>query len=454
MNTSDILKTHTHNTPRKVLILAYDFPPYVSVGGLRPYNWYLKFQELGFEPIIITRQWSNQFGNELDYISKSATTNTLYETTELGTIIRTPYTPNIANLLMLKHGEKRFRLVRKAFSALLEIAQYYLPVGTKRPIYTEANNYLKNNEVHAIIATGDPFVLFHYAKILSRKYNVKWIADYRDLWSIGIDNRKHTALTKLMTPIERRTVKSATVVTTVSNFLVNQLKSKLQAARIELVRNGYDQKLLTIQNAVTHDSGLHIGFAGSIYDWHPLDLVLQTCEQLRIAHPEIDIHFHFYGVNSQVDLRERLNQIYPSGAHLCSIFPKLENLELANNLKAHHLFLLFNDYAFCGTKIFDYLALRRPILFCFSDDEQATILKKTHFLVDYPESADTKPQIQIIQETNAGHVVSDSKELYQLLLQMHHELTATGELKLNASGIEAYARFEQTKILSSILDTL
>jgi len=28
------------STSKKVLILAYDFPPYVSVGGMRPYNWY------------------------------------------------------------------------------------------------------------------------------------------------------------------------------------------------------------------------------------------------------------------------------------------------------------------------------------------------------------------------------------------------------------------------------
>ncbi|MDY0217231.1 MAG: hypothetical protein RBS19_09780 [Bacteroidales bacterium] len=35
----------------KVLILAYDFPLYVSVGGLRPYSWYKNFHE--FEYFII-----------------------------------------------------------------------------------------------------------------------------------------------------------------------------------------------------------------------------------------------------------------------------------------------------------------------------------------------------------------------------------------------------------------
>ncbi len=32
---------------KRLLILAYDFPPYVSVGGLRPYAWYKYLKEFG-----------------------------------------------------------------------------------------------------------------------------------------------------------------------------------------------------------------------------------------------------------------------------------------------------------------------------------------------------------------------------------------------------------------------
>jgi hypothetical protein len=45
---------------KKLLILAYDFPPYVSVGGLRPYNWFKYLKEFGVEPIVVTRQWGNE----------------------------------------------------------------------------------------------------------------------------------------------------------------------------------------------------------------------------------------------------------------------------------------------------------------------------------------------------------------------------------------------------------
>ena len=51
---------------KKVLILAYDFPPYVSVGGMRPYNWYRYLKEFDVEPVVITRQWENKHGNQLD----------------------------------------------------------------------------------------------------------------------------------------------------------------------------------------------------------------------------------------------------------------------------------------------------------------------------------------------------------------------------------------------------
>ena len=54
---------------KRVLILAYDFPPYVSVGGLRPYAWYKYLRECGVYPVVITRQWANRYGNALDYIA-------------------------------------------------------------------------------------------------------------------------------------------------------------------------------------------------------------------------------------------------------------------------------------------------------------------------------------------------------------------------------------------------
>nr|MBP7389342.1 hypothetical protein [Chitinophagales bacterium] len=72
-----------------VLILAYDFPPYVSVGGLRPHSWLKYFNEFGVYPIVVTRQWNNAYKNGLDYVAPGFSDNTVTEKNDKGTTIRT-----------------------------------------------------------------------------------------------------------------------------------------------------------------------------------------------------------------------------------------------------------------------------------------------------------------------------------------------------------------------------
>ena len=67
---------------KKILILAYDFPPYISAGSLRPYSWYESLHEFGVYPVVITRQWDNKYGNHLDYVAHSGSAQTIIEENE------------------------------------------------------------------------------------------------------------------------------------------------------------------------------------------------------------------------------------------------------------------------------------------------------------------------------------------------------------------------------------
>src|ERR1700752_4271608 len=204
---------------KKVLILAYDFPPYVSVGGLRPYCWFKYLKEFGIHPIVVTRQWENKHGNHLDYISAGSSNESIIEESQYGTVVSAPYHPNLANKIMLKYGNTKFKLLRKIISAYYEFTQFIFPVGPKASIYFAANEYLKKNSVDAIIATGDPFVLFKYASQLGRKYNVPWIADYRDPWSQNLNIQKNVFLKQWHSFFEKKYLSSVYAITTVSNFL-------------------------------------------------------------------------------------------------------------------------------------------------------------------------------------------------------------------------------------------
>ena len=81
---------------------------------------------------------------------------------------------------------------------------------------------MKNNTVDAIIATGDPFVLFKYASSLSKKFNIPWIADYRDPWT-GNKNRSEMFFDNYW---ERRFLANVTAMTTVSEFLKKKNRRK------------------------------------------------------------------------------------------------------------------------------------------------------------------------------------------------------------------------------------
>ncbi len=265
---------------KKVLILAYDFPPYVSVGGLRPKAWFDHLKKLGIEPIVVTRQWENQYGNHLDYVVPSTSKVRKTEIADEGTIIRTPYKPNLSNLLLTKYGDSKFRLIRKGITGLYELAQYFLPIGTKRELYSAARDYMSKNKVDCVLATGDPFVLFHYANKLSSEFNTPWIADYRDPWSHEFENSGSFFQKKWSRYLEKKIVRHAFAITTVSQLLKNKIHAVTHHENIYVHSNGYDSEALDkVFVQQQNSSKLKIGFAGSIYFWNPIDDFLKTLSE-------------------------------------------------------------------------------------------------------------------------------------------------------------------------------
>ena len=351
---------------KKVLILAYDFPPYVSVGGLRPYSWYKHFYEFGIYPIVVTRQWGNSYGNHLDYIAPGESKETLIEASETGTIIRTPYQPNWANRLMLKYGESNYRLLRKAITAWYELMQFLFFVGPKAGLYQGAKAYLKTHEVDAIIATGEPFVLFKYAAKLSQQQAVPWIADYRDPWTQSASRSPNGFMKIWNAFFEKRFLGNVNHITTVSEFFQGQIATLIKDQVFSIITNGYDEDAFKNLKEIPEKSVvLKLAFVGSLYDWHPWRSVLTVIRGFLMENNDCQIHITFFGVNKQLEIASFLKQ-YPFLKSNVKIVSSMPNHQLIKELSQQHLLLLFNYYHFVGTKIYDYLALKRPILFCYT----------------------------------------------------------------------------------------
>ena len=432
---------------KKLLILAYDFPPYVSVGGLRPYAWYRYLKEYGVEPVVVTRQWGNKYGNELDYIAPGESNETIVETTEYGTIIRTPYKPNLANRIMLKYGRNKFAMIRKMVTAWYEFMQFLFFVGPKSGLYRGAKEYLKHNKVDAIIATGEPFVLFKYASALSKKYGIPWVADYRDPWT----QNKGRSRIRSVRFFERKFSQNMSAVTTVSDFLKKKISENISVPTYYIIPNGYNPETIKQVEDVRPDMGaLRIALAGSIYDWHPYKSVISTfLEFVQNSDCAPKIELNFFGINRHKEIEQfALGNSVENNIH---VYPRMDNASLLQNLSRHNVMLLFNDYSIMGTKIYDYLGLKRLILFCYSNDAEALALKDKYYPVGEVEGVSTHLQEDLINETHSGIVVKDKNHLAIVLSDLYSEFAQTGSIACHSINTSKYSRREGARQLAEIL---
>ena len=415
---------------KKALILAYDFPPYVSVGGLRPASWANYLHEFDVFPIVVTRQWTNKYGNALDYIAPSESQEVIIENTDTATIIRTPYKPNLANEILLKYGDQKYKYIRKFVTAFYEVFQWFFNIGPKSQVYFAAKDYLKNNKVDCITATGEPFILFRYASKLSKKFNIPWIADYRDPWVQS--GRSLNKLQKVWNIYnEKRFLKNASAITTVSVFCKKLISTNIKNKDFYIITNGYEDTIIKNVEEITQNfKVLNIGFAGMIYDYHPLESFLRVVNEF--VQNDNAICANFYGINKSVEIEQLITDKYSTLKNCIKICPKLKNSDLVQELAKNNALLLFNDYEILGTKIYDYLAVKRLMLLCYANDTEANMLKKKYFktttVLANLEDISKSLQADVIKETNSGIVVENAEHLLEVLQNLQLQFSKKGSI--------------------------
>lgn len=433
------------------MLLVYDFPPYNSVGALRPAAWRKYLSEHDVIPIVIKRDWTNIHSDKNAYISPS-TTKSLFETEdEFGKKIKAPYFPSVANKMLLKHGEDRFTSVRRIFSAYDELGQYFLPIGTKRTIFKAADEFLQREKVDVIIATGDPFILFKYASDLSEKHNIPWIADYRDPWSHYLE-KNNNWLYKFYRNREKKIVQSATAITTVSDYLAEKLNDYFPDIPKHVLPNGYDpENVAKCLSTQQQSEILTIAHAGTIYDWHPLERFLDGLAEW-LENRSQNVRLVFYGLN-QIDRLESFLEQRPILKSVVEYTPRIPNDEMLIELRKANVMLMFNYYAYMGTKIFDYIAIDRMILLCFENDTEAKTLKEKYYLID---DSDNPPQLQVeaIQKHHAGIVVQDKIHLINTLDRLQQEFQEKGYIHCETLNKEHFSRKYQTQRLAELIHSI
>lgn len=425
----------------KVLILAYDYPPFSSVGGLRPKSWERDFPKNGVYPIVITRNWNIEFGDERDYTLGSIEKESLKDFDDKRTIIKTPYKPTFSHWMLNKFGSAKLRYLRKGFTLLDEIGQYFIPIGSKKNLYLEAKKYLSENNVDLILVTGEPFVLFRYANWLGGKFNVPYVLDYRDPWSQNA-TRSSTILKKVYSFIEKQTTKNAAGLTTVSKEFKNTISKLVLNGNFDVFPNGYNNEIFEeVSEVAQSNQVLNITIAGSTYKWHPVKSFLNILKDACTENVNIKVQFNAIGANELMKQEILAFESYKEKPLNLEVNPlkRMDNSELAPMLLKSNILLLFNDYDIIGTKIYDYLGANRKILFCYQNDERALELKKDFF--KYSASGhNISKQAELIEKTNSGTIVRDENHLRVELNSLFQEFFQNSEIVSTTIDAEKYSR--------------
>lgn len=419
---------------KKVLIIAYDYPPYNSIGAQRPYSWYRYLKEFGWEPIVVTRHWDNNIQNPIDYIKPSTIQKETIEIIDKGVIIRAPFKPNLRDKILLKYGFNKYKLFRKIITLIYQFGEFFVPfLDSRRTIYKASYNYLETHKVDVIIATGEPFILFKYASKLSKLYKIPWVADYRDGWS-GNPSRK-VIERKLYKILEERLISTSCLCITVSNPLKYQLEQLHSRTNIRNIQNGYDEDEFTnIKNKNFKTDKFKIAYAGIIYPYQRLEVFLDGFRKFILKYPN-NIECVFYGIDFYNDQRNRILQYDSLLNKYITITNRLPRNEIVLKMSQSNILLvLANEYidGSC-TKVYDYFAVKRKIL-CVVNDYGTLEFQ--------------------INNTQSGVLCNNSKEVYDFLSLAYIEWQQTGQVKCNSKNIEQYSRKEQTKKLAKILDEI
>ncbi|MGA2297463.1 MAG: glycosyltransferase [FCB group bacterium] len=165
---------------RTVLIIAYYFPPMGLSGVQRTLKFVKYLPENGWKPVVLTTAPTSFYAFD-DTLDDDLRNEEIY-------IYRTA--PKSADDLqspkILKFRSYFIQRLGRAF--LQTIYQPDRFIKWKKSALLLSEKIFAQHKIDVVFATAPPFTDFILAQEISKKFNVPFVADYRDLW---VDNPYH-----------------------------------------------------------------------------------------------------------------------------------------------------------------------------------------------------------------------------------------------------------------------
>lgn len=418
----------------KVLIITYYWPP---AGGSGVQRW-LKFvkylPQFGIEPIVYTVDNPNYPKEDDSLISEipkniKVLKNPIFEPTDV--------------FFWKQKGIKKEDVANSTNNGFLSFMRGNFFIPDPKIFWVKSSvkflqDYLKTNSVDVIISTGPPHSMHLIAQKISKRNNIKWLADFRDPWTDLYYNNEFKQLTfakKRNQKLEKKVLENADCILTVSNSLKKDF-DKI-AKSVEVITNGFDSEVLQ-DETVTLDSKFTISYIGLLPKQSNPIVFFKVIKKLCDTNEAFknDVQLLFVGdisaeVHQEIE-KNKLTEItefkgYVSHKEAIAIQKKTQVL----------LLLIPNVPKSAGIltgKLFEYLTAKRPILALGTEDGDLS---------------------EILEHTKSGVVIAHENEakLSTEILRLYQQFKE-GNLSTQSKNIEQYHRQNLTSKLAKLIKSL
>lgn len=430
---------------KKVLIIAYYFPP-LGMGGVQRVSKFVKYLPyFGWEPVVLTVK-------DIDYFSMDD--SLLKELPESAKIYRTGSFDPLRLIYLLKalftggkSDPKRDALRdpgKSFFSILLSFLNlFFFPdnkIGWFPFALIKGIKICRKEKIDLLFSTSPPLTCHLVTFFLKKLTGIRWITDYRDSYIIYQDAKRPVPLKNLLLKnLQKSFLRRADGVVSVNQTIMRELKETFpQTQMTEVITNGYDKEDFEVEVKKTKDI-FRIIYFGTFSPDCPAEPFLKALSNL-LHQGKIDrdkIRFIHVGLSIGMRIEKTIEKY--GLKEVTELKGYLSHKEGIEKLLESDLALLTVSQSapvISTSKIYEYFGAQKPILSIAPQDGEAA---------------------ELMQSLGAGKVVSPEniQEIEGAILSFYSEFEA-GRLhyKANPDMTEKYERKYLTSRLVCLFDDI
>lgn len=370
----------------RALMIAYYFPPLSGSGVFRSIKFAKYLPLFGWEPTVISTDrppngWKFSDSSQLDEIPGGMQVVRIPDGISTGreTSLDSERVQAILSFLrgvlrFSPEADRMFSQFSQTHEGITQLLTF--PCSALSWAY-DAVQYIEKHidldQFQAIYTTSGPASAHLVGFYLKQKYNIPWVADYRDPWTYnpyGSDYNPSNKGHKLLFELESVLLRGADCSLTIEDSLVESYERHfgLEPGKVISITNGYDEAdFAALRVPQGRTDKFTINYSGLIYTYsQDITPVFKSLAQL-ISEGKIQkdqITFRLVGITTQdisvISKRFGLAEIIDQTGYLS------HSQALQANLDADLLLLLVGDEpkfkpVYTG-KFFEYLRSGRPIL--------------------------------------------------------------------------------------------